>query len=106
MTVQLPEGSLITVTMEVRLPVAATAEQISAWVNYGCGNVGGIALDNPLINHDPQPWRDRVKWDDSGYSGRREEYGHEKRADGATYYNVRYHRERRSALSKAIGGAK
>jgi len=37
----LPEGYLVNVTMKVRVPIAATVEQINEWLSYELACAGG-----------------------------------------------------------------
>lgn len=93
----LPEGTLIKIAMEVRLPVAATEDQVEEWVHYSVGHTGGCALDNPLVHHDAQAWGSygAFYWENTNYIGIREEFDSEEHADGSRTYRVRYRKERR-----------
>lgn len=103
----LPEGSLVTVTMEVRIPRAATREQIEEWAEHNIGQTGSISIHNPLYPHEPEAWGSGgVLLTDTGLVGTRHEYGHEAIPGGGRRYNVRYSRTRRSPLnlSTAVEG--
>src|SRR3546814_14096602 len=51
----LPEGRLVHVSFEVRLPATATPDQVEDWLNLhmGCGGMDG---DNPLLTHATEPF--------------------------------------------------
>lgn len=51
----LPEGRLVRITFDVRLPAAATKEQIEDWVELSLG-CGSMAMDNPLSEYEPEPF--------------------------------------------------
>src|SRR3546814_4050610 len=55
----LPEGRLVHVSFEVRLPATATPDQVEDWLNLhmGCGGMDG---DNPLMTHAPEPFTGEV----------------------------------------------
>lgn len=90
----LPEGALIRVQFELRLPAAATAEQVEQWLKYEISSVGKIGIDHPLVNHAPNIWPPTDLWLGwHGERGVREEYDHGKHVDGSTYYHVRYLRK-------------
>jgi hypothetical protein len=94
---QYPEGSLIEVKMTVRLPVGATEEQITEWVEAEVGQCGGVARDNPLSSHGPEAWGPfGVEWEDTGETGREEQFDHKVLGPDHTSYRVRYLRERRA----------
>jgi len=91
---EFPSGALITVKLEIRVPIASTRSQINEWLNYNCLQSGGIGLDNPLYNKEPDAFGPRpLAFEYSGMVGRREEFDHENRPDGR-YYKVRWIRER------------
>jgi len=92
----LPVGSLISVSMEVRIPCAATFEQVEEWLSYEVGGVGSISMDNPLRSYGPEPWGSgSVEAEDTGMIGTSEEYGHETLPGGGRRYKVRHTRARR-----------
>lgn len=65
-----PEGSLVKVEILVRLPVAATWDQVKEWLPYSLCNTGGCSTDNPLVNHDPNYWgSDGFKWREPTHIG-------------------------------------
>lgn len=98
----LPEGTLIEVSLTVRLPAAATDEQIQEWLNAEVASFGGMGEDNPLWNDAVESWANNdVDWSDTGRSGREETYDHEDLGDGRKRWKVRYISERREALAKA-----
>ena len=45
-----PEGLLVKVTMEVRVPKAATANEIDEWLRYSLGANGSCSMKNPLLD--------------------------------------------------------
>lgn len=91
----LPEGTLVRVSMEVRLPCAADRKHVEEWLSYNVGQTGMLNGENPLSFHETEAWGSSFDWQDTGLRGRREEYGHEDLGDGSTGYSVRYHRDRR-----------
>lgn len=97
MSAEIPAGSIIKIELELRLPVAATREQLDQWLPYGLLQAGGCALDNPLLNEEPEEWRNSFEWTDTGYIGTREEFDHKQEADGSKTYRVRYRTKRRAA---------
>jgi hypothetical protein len=92
---QLPAGRLIKVEVEIRLPVAATREQIEDWINLHFG-VGGMDADNPLIDEEPEPFTHEVQLEDTGINGEVEEYDH-RRENGKVYFKRRYTRTKATA---------
>ena len=93
---QLPEGSLIEVKMTVRLPAAATDEQISEWLEAEVANSGGIDRGNPLSDHAPEAFGAfGLDWEDTGQTGREEQYDYEDLGGGNARWRVRYITERR-----------
>jgi len=89
-----PEGSLIMVEFEFRLPAAANGEQVDEWVSFELGN-GTMRGDNPLCDHDLEFWQNAPELTDTGLRGRIEDSGHKVNADGSASYRRRYVRERR-----------
>lgn len=102
----LPEGSLISVFMEISIPCQATPDQIREWLRYEVGSSGPISRDNPLHEYAPEVWgAGDVEFTDSGMIGRSEEYGHQPMPGGGQTYNVRYSRTWRALdLSTAVEG--
>lgn len=94
---QFPEGSLLEISFELRLPVAATKEQVNEWARYAILETGGCSRDNPLLNWGPEEWANSFSWEDTGLIGRREEFDNVQHPDGSRSYRVRYHREPRAA---------
>lgn len=89
----LEAGRLVKVTMEIRLPVAATEDQVESWLRHELAGLGSCAASNPLLAHDPEVFGDNFSWDDTGIIGHREEFGHV--TEGSTTTSqVRYRRER------------
>ena len=82
------EGRLIKVEVDIRLPVAATLDDIETWIDYALLQRGGIGPENPLMNHGAEPFGEPMLTD-TLTNGRREEYGHQKTETG-TRYKVRY----------------
>ena len=87
---QLPEGTLLKIEAEIRLPVDATKDQIVEWLHYSLFQSGGCSLDNPLLNEEAEDWHNSFEWKDTGMVGHREEFDHQKDADGATPYPAPY----------------
>ena len=92
-----PEGSLLKVSFELRLPVAATQEQVEEWIQYAVCQTGGCSMDNPLVHHGPNAWGSSFDWEDTGMIGTREEFNHWSKPDGSRGCTVRHRRERRAA---------
>jgi hypothetical protein len=92
----IPEGSLIDVKLTVRLPAAATEQQITEWLNYGISQQGGMSVDSPLYSHTPEAWGVfGLDWTDTGESGREEHFDHQQTSPTSSTYRVRYLRTRR-----------
>jgi hypothetical protein len=90
---RLAAGTLVKVTMEVQLPVAATEDQVDEWLRYEMHATGSMTADNPLGQYEPEPFGPKdFSWVETGRVGRREEFGHEKTETG-TRYRVRYIKE-------------
>lgn len=69
----IPEGSLIEVSLRIKLPHAATPEQITEWLEMEIGGFGTLDMDNPLARDEPQSFGFRTpKWEDTGLIGREE----------------------------------
>ena len=72
MTDTIPEGALIDVRMTVRLPRAATREQIAEWLAVELASwpdelvAANPLRDEPVMTFTP----DDVQWTDTGESGR------------------------------------
>jgi hypothetical protein len=91
----LPAGALIEVTIQIRVPVAASHEHIREWLVYNCLQSGGIGPSNPLYHAEPEGFGQYpLVFHYGGMTGRLEEFDHEDRGDGCKYYKVRYIRER------------
>lgn len=59
----LPEGRLIKVESLVRLPAAATPDQVEEWIEFSAFGAGSMRLDNPLSTHEPESFTDLVLTD-------------------------------------------
>lgn len=94
-----PAGALVKVTMVIRLPHAATEDQVDEWLRYSCGHQGGCSMKNPLLNGEAEPWGGygSFEWEDTGYVGEREEFDHWSKPDGTRGCTVRHSRTRRAA---------
>jgi hypothetical protein len=88
----LPEGTLLRIEMEVRLPCAATIKQIDDWLEFDVANRGGIDLLNPLAHEDAAAWS--FDWSYTDYIVREERTLKEERPDGTKVYSVRRIREK------------
>lgn len=88
----LPEGRIIRIEFEARLPAAATKEQIDQWVAFELGS-GSMPRDNPLGQHDLEYWQSKPALTDSGMNGRIEDFGHRHSASGGATFQRRYIRE-------------
>lgn len=86
--VLLPEGAIIKVELEVRLPVAATYSQVDEYLSYEMTQSGGCALDNPLMDSGVDAWTG-VELNFTGKTGHREKYDITDLPDGGTQYRVR-----------------
>ena len=85
------EGEIVTVTMRVRVPAAATEEQLNEWLHHYLAQDGDLPNDNPLSNDEPEAWANcGFAWKRDGFRGLLEEYGHENLSDGGRRYFVRY----------------
>ena len=89
-----PEGLLVKVTMEIRVPKAATAAEIDEWLRYSLGDSGPCSMKNPLVDCAVETFGP------SGFDckrsdeiGREERTLKEERADGSKIYSVRFIRE-------------
>lgn len=95
MTVKLPEGTLIKVEAEIRLPAGATYEQVAEWLPYALFQRGGCSLENPLVNESADDWGMSFDWEDTGMIGAEEKFDHRDNEDGSKSCKIRYRRERR-----------
>ncbi|MDB5656128.1 MAG: hypothetical protein JWQ94_3741 [Tardiphaga sp.] len=86
----MPAGLLVKVEMTVRIPVAATWEQIEEYVSSEITGGGGVALDNPLLAEGLEEWANTFEIDSDGIVGIREEFDHKDMPDGGRSYKVRY----------------
>lgn len=87
------EGELIKVEMEIRLPAAATPQQVKQWIEYETHRCGSISNSNPLLHHEMEVFGGELHWDFTGYTGREEKFDERPTERGVTY-RVRYVRER------------
>lgn len=90
---KIPEGALITVEFEMRLPISATDDEIDEWIKYELGG-GSISGKNPLSAHELEYWHMPPMLDRTGYVGRIEDTGHTPTDNGGIRFNRRYIRER------------
>jgi hypothetical protein len=88
---QFAAGSLIRVTFEMRLPTAASEDQVDEWVGFELGG-GSMSVDNPLCSYDLESWGYSPLLTDTGMVGRTEETDREA-IPGGTSCRVRYIRE-------------
>lgn len=102
MTEIIPEGTLVKISFEMRLPVAATDEQIDEWARYAVCQNGGCSMSNPLINEGPNEWGNTFEWKDTGMIGTREEFDHTDLPNGGRSYRVRHHRTRRIERAQGL----
>ena len=87
------EGEIVTVTMRVRVPAAATEEQLNEWLHHYIAQDGDLPNDNPLSNDEPEAWASfGFEWKRDGLRGISEEFDYEDLPDGGKRYRVR-HRE-------------
>lgn len=85
------EGEIVTITMSVRIPAAATEEQTEEWLRFQLRDGGGLTADNPLDRHDVETWGNfGFEWERDGVRGIREEFDHEDLPSGGKRYRVRY----------------
>lgn len=97
---KLPEGTLLKISFEMRLPVAATEADIEEWARYAVCQTGGCSLNNPLISEGPDEWGNSFDWQDTGMIGTREEFDVVETPTGRTW-KVRHHRTRRDRTMTA-----
>jgi len=82
----LPEGRLVKVEFEVRLPAAATEAQIEEWLGLHMG-INSMTNDNPLGRADPEAF-DAITFTDTRMNGRHERF--DERQEGTkTYFRER-----------------
>lgn len=82
----LPAGRLVKVEFEVRLPVAATQEQVEDWIGLELG-CRAMSNGNPLAQESVEVYDD-LMLTDTRMQGHREEFDH--RTEGSTiHYKVR-----------------
>jgi hypothetical protein len=86
----MPAGLLVKVEMTVRIPVAATMDQIEEWLGYTVTQSGGCSTENPLLSEELEEWANTLEIDTDGTVGIREEFDHKDRPDGGRSYKVRY----------------
>lgn len=48
----LPKGRILRLQMDVVLPETASAEEVQDWVLHEAAGIGGISVDNPLIDRE------------------------------------------------------
>ena len=87
------EGELVKVSMEVRIPTAATVEDVNEWLQFNFG-AGSCKNGNPLSVYCVEPFGPSFDCEWMGQIGRVERNLKEERADGSKIYSVRYCRER------------
>jgi len=93
----LPEGRLVRVEFEMRLPASATPDEVEQWVLFNLGH-GSFPIDHPLSDHQPEPFSGGVMLTDTRMNGRRIEYDHVIEGN-TTRYKVRYERTHDSTPS-------
>ena len=64
----IPEGTLIEVTMTIRMPCAATPEQLEEWLQFDVGNAGSLSDENPLRDKERESWG-TINWHDNAGPG-------------------------------------
>ena len=96
-TRKIPEGALIKVEFELRLPVEASEHDIEEWLPCAVLQRGGCATENPLLNHTAEEWGHTFDWEDTEQIGVREESNHWSKPDGSRGCTVHYRRSRRAA---------
>lgn len=90
----LPEGSLVDVRMTVRLPHAATTDQVDEWLSFSFGQNGTMSEDNSLQNDEPEPFSHHdFEWNDTGETGRVVDTDRQELGDGRATWKRRYVRE-------------
>lgn len=93
MSERLPEGALVTVELEVRIPLSATVDEVDEWLANAFRASGSIHMSNPLMHCEPEPFGSSFDWNPTGMIGRREEFDHQQTENGGQKYRVRYIRE-------------
>jgi len=97
------EGELIDVRMTVRLPRAASAHEVEAWLKFQLGVNGSLSISNPLIDEDVEAWGGfgDFDWAPTGQIGTREEFNHQDLGGGTRQCSVRYRRTSINASASA-----
>jgi len=86
MTNVLPEGSIIDVHIQIRLPAAATQEQVEEWFNFAALDGGSMQHTNPLSDEAVETWRPAV-FSETGFTGHEEKIN--ERVEGnVTFYQL------------------
>jgi len=91
MNIVVEEGEIVTVIMRVRVPRAATEDQLDEWLRFEIGGGSSLDMGNPLSKHEPQEWgNNNFEWTRDGVRGFREEFDHEDLGENHKRYRVRY----------------
>lgn len=90
MTRILPEGTILRIEMELRLPVAATVNEVEEWLRYEMAKSGGCSHANPLLDKEPEEWAHSFEVHETGLVGRVEEFDNAPIEGGGRTYHVRY----------------
>ena len=87
----MPEGLLIKVELTVRLPVAATRDDVKEWLPFALCSTGGCSMDNPFVHYDADSWgSDGLKWESLREIGGWEDFDHATDPDGSATFRRRY----------------
>lgn len=93
LTDKFPAGALLEVKVEIRLPAAASIEDVDEWIRYAMLQSGGVSCDNPLINAEPEEFGRTLNWQWHGLVGRTEVFDLREFPDGSKTYRTRFIRE-------------
>lgn len=89
------EGELVEVKMTVRIPKAATVDDVEEWLRFEFRDNGSMRNANPLSSCEPEPWgSSRFEWEPLGEIGTRRESDHWEKPDGSRGCTVHYARTR------------
>ena len=88
------EGELVRVSMEVRVPVPASTEDVEEWLRFSLGANGSCKGDNPLLSHCVEPFGSSFDCEFLNETGSEVRTLREEREDGTKVYSVHYKRKR------------
>lgn len=95
MSETIPEGAVVEVELKIRVPKAATYEQVEEWLRFCLRDNGTMESANPLGGYEPEPWGNfSFDWRWDGDIGREERSNYQEHPDGRKSWSVRYITER------------